>query len=95
MLADRDLQAYDMVNRLLSHTIIHFETVHNNNNVYIWCYIGGRLLIAIKDLNVCTIQYAENGLSFFEVGRIDICSFIRVNPSSLTVCLKCGASLDN
>ena len=64
LIADRDLQAYDMVNRRLNHTIIHFETVHNNNNVYIWCYIGRRLLIAVKDLNVCTIQYVDNGLSF-------------------------------
>ena len=52
-------------------------------------------MIAVKDLNVCTIQYADNGLSFFEVVRIDICSFITVNPSSLTVCLKCGASFYN
>ena len=64
LLADRDLQAYDMVNRRLNHTIIHVETVHKNNNVYIWCYIGGRLLIAVKDLNVCNIQYVDNGLSF-------------------------------
>ena len=84
-----------MVYNRLNDTIIHFETVHNNNNVYMWCYIGGRLLIAVKDLNVCTIQYVDNGLSFFEVVRIDICSFIRVNPSSLTVCLKCGASFYN
>ena len=54
-----------------------------------------RLLIAVKDLNVCTIQHVCNGLNVFGVVLIDICSFIRVNPSSLTVCLKCGASFYN
>ena len=51
-----------------------------------------RLLIAVKDLNVCIIQHVCNGLNVLGVVIIDICSFIRVNPSYLTVCLKCGAS---
>ena len=47
---------------------------------------------AVKDLNVGTIQHVCNGLNVSGVVLIDICSCIRVNPSSLTVCLKCGAS---
>ena len=57
--------------------------------------IGLWLLIAVKDLNVYTIQHVCNGLNALGVVLIDTGSFIRVNPSSLTVCLKCGASFYN
>ena len=54
-----------MVNHRNKHTVIHFATVLLIIIMFLYDATsadGEDLLIAVKDLNVCTFQYVDNGL---------------------------------